>query len=733
MLNEEMKESVMDFYRAVQQSWQGFKSREGQLQMVEQVTAILASAKPADAERDGSNIGVIQGQTGVGKTVGYVVPSVVVGKALKKRVLISTATVALQEQLFTRDLPALQKISPVPFNFALAKGRGRYACNVKLEGASGMAGQASMFEEPAWERPPEEQEIQTLKTLLLRLEKNEWDGDKDSLRDDMGAELWSRIAADRHSCLGRNCPRFSVCPYYKARKELVAADVIVANHDLVLAALAAESRLLPDPEDTLYIFDEGHHLPEAAISRFASAHGLAASLKWLDKLDLTLRRCAAMLPGLDSYKDVSEKIAALGNQMRTLFKELAASTAFDNSATWRFAHGQLPAGFAIYAEEIESLAYDVLVAASEIAAGLNDERKESEDKDALNKATLELGFFLPRLENLYKVWELLRTDEEPPIAKWVERQEHGRTFEFLVSAAPTSAAKALAKALWNRAAAVCVTSATIKTLGDFNYYLKSSGLNWYKGVSTLDVPSPFNYERQGVFVIPAMRSSPTDAQAHTLELCLTVPAELGKVQHGALVLFTSKKQMEQVYNALPAELQQDVLMQNTCTRQILLKKHRDRIADSKRSILFGLQSFGEGLDLPGKLCEVVVITKLPFSPPDSPVEEARAEWLEKNRRNPFAEISVPAVGLKMQQWAGRGIRTETDTARIVCMDTRLSTKAYGKQIMDGLPPFRRETGTVYPVYTPTVLSPPSLPAEADAKPMVKAPANALSDNLATPV
>lgn len=698
MITAETKKSVMDFYDAIKTNWTGFKAREGQLQMVGQVASILANAKPEGATRDGTNIGVIQGQTGVGKTVGYVVPAVMVGKALKKRVLISTATVALQEQLFTRDLPALQKISPIPFSFALAKGRGRYACNIKLEALCGDVAQTAMFEDATWERPPAEAEIQTLKTITIKLLKNEWDGDKDSLTDEVDSELWSKIGADRHSCLGRNCPRFSACSYYKARKELVAADVIVANHDLVLAALASESKLLPEPEDTLYVFDEGHHLPEAAISRFASSHGLSAAVKWLDKLDLTLRKCSTLLPSSDSHADMGDKINALAEHLRTLYKELAASNAIGENNTWRFAHGTLPAGFAEYAEEIESLAYDVLVAASEIAAGLNDERKEAEYKDALNKATLELGYFLPRLENLYKVWQLLRTDEEPPIAKWVEREENGRTVDFMICAAPTSAAKDLANALWDRASAVVVTSATIKTLGDFNFYLRSTGLNWYKGVTTLDVPSPFDYATQGVFVVPAMRSSPTDAQAHTIELCLTIPSELQAVKHGALVLFTSKKQMEQVYNALPPKIQADVLMQNTQTRQLLLAEHKRRVAGHQRSILFGLQSFGEGLDLPRKLCEVVVIAKLPFSPPDSPIEEARAEWLDKNQRNPFVEISVPAVGIRMQQWAGRGIRTETDTARIVCMDNRLSTKAYGKQIMNGLPPFRRETGAAYPVY-----------------------------------
>jgi ATP-dependent DNA helicase DinG len=147
--------------------------------------------------------------------------------------------------------------------------------------------------------------------------------------------------------------------------------------------------------------------------------------------------------------------------------------------------------------------------------------------------------------------------------------------------------------------------------------------------------------------------------------------------------------MKEVYENLPNEFLQDVFMQGDQARSKLMASHEQRVKDNRRSILFGMQSFGEGLDLPGKLCEIVIITKLPFAPPDSPVEEAKAEWLEKNQGNPFYEISVPAVALKLQQWVGRGIRTETDTAKIIVLDKRLKTKPYGKKLMAGLPPFKR--------------------------------------------
>jgi ATP-dependent DNA helicase DinG len=458
----------------------------------------------------------------------------------------------------------------------------------------------------------------------------------------------------------------------------------------VLSALASQSRLLPDCSDTLYVLDEAHHLPEAAIARFAVGHPVAGAVKWLDKLPAVIQRCSVMLPDGQRHLDILEPIRQLGDELRNLYKALAAREGFKENAAWRFPHGVLPPDFATFATEISSLAAAVLSSTVSLHEALSDERKESEGKEALNKAMQEFGFFIPKITNLNDTWTMVTASEEPPIAKWIERVERGTSVDFSVSAAPISAAKTLSEALWKQAAGVCLTSATVTSLGNFDYFLRSTGLDRFKQVETLDVPSPFDYASQGVFVVPPMKTSPTDAIKHTAELCTAVPSELERVAHGALVLFTSKRQMEQVYGALPATIQSDVLMQGTMIRSVMLDAHRKRVGAGARSILFGLQGLGEGLDLPGQLCEVVIIAKLPFSPPDSPIEEARAEYLERNNRNPFNEITVPAVGLKMQQWTGRGIRTETDTARIVCMDSRLQSKAYGKLILRGLPPFRRE-------------------------------------------
>src|SRR5690606_14179779 len=187
-------------------------------------------------------------------------------------------------------------------------------------------------------------------------------------------------------------------------------------------------------------------------------------------------------------------------------------------------------------------------------------------------------------------------------------------------------------------------------------------------------------------VVPNMRSTPKASEQHTSEISEVLPALLDSHEKGQLVLFTSKKQMQAVYDALPPALKDRVLVQGALPRQKLLEQHIARVKAGERSILFGLQSMGEGIDLPGQLCEHVLIAKIPFAPPDSPVEEALSEWLQGQNRDPFAEITVPKAGQKLAQWVGRGIRTIEDRARITILDTRLTSQRYGKVILRGLPP-----------------------------------------------
>ena len=253
-------------------------------------------------------------------------------------------------------------------------------------------------------------------------------------------------------------------------------------------------------------------------------------------------------------------------------------------------------------------------------------------------------------------------------------------------ASPMTAAQLLSRGLWKSVSAAVCTSATLTACGSFDFFDRLSGMNRFPERRALVVASPFNYATQGELRIAPMKHSPKSPE-FSEELCQTLPGLLREHHHGQLVLFTSKRQMQACRAALPRDLSEQVQMQGERSRTELLKEHGRRIAGGKRSIIFGLQSFGEGIDLPGQLCEHVVIDKLPFTPPTSPVEEALAEWLSTQGRDPFAEIAVPRAAMKLAQWAGRGVRTVTDRAVITVCDTRLVTMRYGQDILAGLPPF----------------------------------------------
>ncbi len=690
---QEVKTLIEDFYELVKTQWPGFKARIGQEQMFEEISKTFRQAKDLKDDRQGENILVVEGKTGVGKTLGYLIPAIVFSKLLGRRVIISTATVALQEQLIQKDLPALRKLSPIEFEFGLAKGRGRYVCNIRLEQTSGKTKQSALFEDANWDGPPKEQDKDKFSDALIALNDGTWNGEKDTAPTDLSDGMWGRIAAERSSCLGRHCQRFNVCPYFNARRDLVKANIIVANHDLVISTIASGSKILPDPSESLYIFDEAHNLPAVGIKHFASSVGLIASTRWLEKINAAVLRADALLPESNgkTVEEVHGLVEDLIMHTRAMINSLRLSNFVTHENTiQRFKNGELTDEFISYAETMGPLAIGLNNRVAKILQQLNDQRNNSVDKESFGPSILEIGSYQSKTENLSSTWHLMQAESDPPIAKWVEWQDLGSSFDFKLHASPISAAQNLAQTLWSKSSAAILTSATLQTLGDFHYFLRHTVLHWFSATQPFEAQSPFNYEEQGTFSVPDMQECPTaNAQGHTQELSEAIPRELEDLKHGALVLFTSKKQMKQVYEDLPEDFLKDVLMQGDQARSKLLSQHEQRIDKGQRSILFGMQSFGEGMDLPGKLCEVVVITKLPFAPPDSPVEEAKSEWLEKNQGNPFYEISVPAVALKLQQWVGRGIRTETDTAKIIVLDKRLKTKPYGKKLIAGLPPFKR--------------------------------------------
>ena len=265
--------------------------------------------------------------------------------------------------------------------------------------------------------------------------------------------------------------------------------------------------------------------------------------------------------------------------------------------------------------------------------------------------------------------------------------ESANSSDLEVCAAPVLAARQLREQIWTRAFGAILTSATLTALGSFGRIMLRAGLP--DDAIYCSVPSPFDYAGRAVLHVPHLTSNPGDPAAHTNEVVSWLEAHLDLAE-SSLVLFASRKQMREVYERVMLELRDRILLQDLFAKQELLRIHRERRDTGEGSVIFGLASFAEGIDLPGDYCRHVVIAKLPFAVPDDPVEAALAEWIEARGGNAFMEISVPDAALRLVQASGRLLRTEEDTGRISLLDRRVVTKAYGRKILDSLPPYRRQ-------------------------------------------
>jgi ATP-dependent DNA helicase DinG len=703
-----LAQHALNAFDQVVGSTNGFRSRSGQRNMARAVAATLAQADLGEHPHPAKAIAVIQAGTGVGKSAAYASTAIAMALERKTRVIISTATVALQEQLMTKDLPALARSLDQPFAYALAKGRGRYVCKVKLERLVGNgASEDDMFDD---DRPQpkvsalsqeaiEERRQQLFESMAHKLAVVSWDGDRDSLPDTPDPRDWSAVAAERHTCTARHCPRYKECSYYNARTKLAEANVIVANHDLVLASLGMKT--LPDLDNCLVVFDEGHHLPAVALDQFSNAMDMS-NLRWLDKLPKTMNEVAGKLAlhlGEDVQTVTSQLKGALTTLARLSMDMVWAHTGRNargegNDGTLRFPMGQLPEVLRDPVTQIHAQASGLSKALEALGVDVKAIAKDDPSQAVLcAQLYAQLGGLAPRLGSLVATSNLLLEHGEQPLAKWLEAQSESGLLTMTAHACPIVPGDLLRQFLWSQVRGAIVTSASLTSCGSFDYFLKEAGLSNKPYVTALEVASPFNYSTQGSLTVVHTRAEPKQADAYTAEMVAALMGDIEQVKRGALVLFTSRAQMRAATDALPGHLMDMVLVQGTQSRARLLNAHTERVESGIPSVLFGLQSFGEGLDLPGALCETVFIAKLPFAPPSDPVDEARAEWLKSVGRDPFNELVIPATGVKLLQWTGRAIRTEEDRAQVICYDKRLTQTSYGKRMLAGLPAYKLATRT----------------------------------------
>lgn len=608
----------------------GFRSRPQQIAM-----ARLIAEAIADAARL-----VVEAGTGTGKTLAYLVPALTAGG----KVIISTGTKTLQDQLFLRDIPAVREALGVPVTVAMLKGRANYVCHYHLARA--------MAEGRFFDRR-DAQYLPRIERFALSSDT----GDKAACADvPETATVWNYVTSTRDNCLGSDCPHHGECFVMEARRRALAADVVVVNHHLFFADLALREGGVAEllPAANTVILDEAHQLPEIASLFFGSsvtAGQLLELARDTRSEALTHARDAAALP---------EAAQALEKAVRDVRLTLPREG-------WR-APLERALGMEGFAQGLEGLAARlgeleaILAAQAERAPGLENCRLRAQS----------LG------EGL-RQW---RTQSAAEAVCWVEASAHG----FQLNATPLSVADALRGAMEGPPRAWIFTSATLAVKGDFSHYQHTMGL---EEARTAAFDSPFDYASQALLYVPQGLPDPNrgDYTQAVVQAALPIIRAAGG---RAFALFTSLKAMNEAHALFQEAFAQEaldfpLLRQGEGSRTELLERFR-RLGNA---VLVASQSFWEGVDVPGAALSLVIIDRLPFAPPDDPVLAARIERMNRAGRNAFMEFQLPHAVITLKQGAGRLIRSETDRGVLMICDPRLIDKPYGRRIWQSLPPMRR--------------------------------------------
>ena len=630
----------------------GFSPRAQQHQMIQRAYKHFT--------RD--TIGIVEAPTGTGKSMSYLIPAIICATLQNRTLVVSTATAGLQDQLASKDLPgaiaAIESVSHEGVRIkgvkvAIAKGRERHVCPVKLDDVSA---NQDMFVD-------EEHDTARVAELREMFDRREWDGVRDSLAEAVPVKLWRKISNTADSCSGKQCPQFDVCPHYINQERIREATVIITNHDFLLTCVSnvPNSPLVSDR--AIYVFDEAHHLGEKIISAFA--HKLDFSKYWNDEVHSILPMVG---PEREQLDFANESIKGIWSAC-----DLAMKRLIGQGYLFRYPKGEVDEQFRSLLGDLNREIKGMRGILATAREGLRKREASSRNMAVAAIGDMRLGKLLTEADSANACLDAFCSDQM--LARWV--QNHSTGVELCCS--PFDAAQMARQSLWPVIKTALLTSATISSLGGFDPTLRALGLPM--DTATLKLSSPFDYSRAKM-TVPKMAVDGNDpnhskrVKAYLRGNVLSSPAH-----RGVLVYFTSRKLMTACYEALEPDERAFVLMQGQTQTTKLLDQHKARIDAGQRSIIFGMDTMGEGIDLPGEYCTRVVITKLPFPSMDDPVTATHGELLKDKGLDPFHLLVLPKAGLKLAQICGRLMRRADDRGDVMVLDKRMSTKRYGLQML----------------------------------------------------
>ena len=592
----------------------------------------------AEAIRDNAIL-VAEAGTGTGKTFAYLVPALLAGG----KVVISTGTKNLQDQLFQKDLPMVRDALKAPVSVALLKGRSNYVCHYHLS----LAQSNGLFKT--------REDVKHL-AKIVNYAKVTQSGDKSGLADvPENALIWMHVTSTRDNCLGQECPQHNECFVLKARKEAMEADVVVVNHHLFFADVMLRDEGVAEllPACNTVIFDEAHQLPETASLFFGE------SLSTSQLFDLSQD---SRIEALSNAKDFAalpvacDELDKASRDFRLVFKKEGRMAA------------EATENFKDFAPALKTLGEKL----SKLTSLLE---KQAERSEGLENCWQRAQALAQQLKH----WQ---DGDVPETVRWLEIFHHS----LQLNTTPLSIADIFKKQISGHPRAWIFTSATLAVKQNFSHYQNEMGLTEAR---TACWDSPFNYPEQALLYVPQNLPEP-NTDGYTDAVVQAALPLIEASQGRAFLLFTSLRAMQRAYEILQAEfdrkgLNYPLLIQGEGSRNELLTRFREH----GNAVLLGSQSFWEGVDVRGEALSLVIIDKLPFAPPDDPVLAARIAELNKQGRNAFMEFQLPRAIINLKQGAGRLIRDEKDRGVLMICDPRLISKHYGKRIWQSLPPFKR--------------------------------------------